>query len=120
MGAKEIRYTVKRSDNCAEARMAKCYQDGTYGKSPFISDCLSVGFIMKETGFTDLLKMLDADPSFHALSAMAKRERVISTIAGQRPAAEPVVPSQQASKQPAEIAPAEQPKPKTALPNLGS
>lgn len=119
--SKEIRYTLKGETGSAEQRLADCYTKGTYGKGTFIGDCLSVGFIMKETGLTDIIKMLDSDPDFQKLSPLDKRNKIAMVIAAQ------VIPSSATASTEARLiaaAPPNEPaapvKKKTNLPAFGS
>jgi hypothetical protein len=117
----EIRYKTKGNTKTAEARMAEAYKSGAFGKSSFIGDCLSVGFMMKEAGFTDLLKMLDLSPSFHDLPPMAKRENIIALMSGEKlPEAQGLPIEDLATTAPQAVAaPKEIAVPKAALPKLG-
>jgi hypothetical protein len=123
MSEKEIRYTAKSEHGAAEARFIDAHAKGAYGKSTFVGDCLSVGFIMKETGFTDVIKMLDADPSFNSLSAIEKRNKLISVLAPASIGIEQASTGKPAAKaDKPEPVPAPEPvqaKPKAVIPTLG-
>lgn len=110
MAAKEIRYPINTNTEGAEKRFAVCYQSGERGKFPLVSECLSVGFLMKELGLTDVIKLLDSDLSFNALSVIEKRNRLIDVLSSQKIGAgafsEPIQTAQTPAMEPKPTEPA--------------